>query len=391
MNSTELKENLLKNYFNWDAQISVNENSENELTKLEIAQIKRSFQFLRDELGEKFPQECLQNSHPIKHYFLNRAPWTRSWFNWLADAIRESKVSVNWGNLIKKLRSSRHGDFQESISIYEVLLKLKKAGFHIAIEEELVNDSGKRKKPDLTIINQHTSENIFIEVTRLTKNPTMQRHESIMQQVYFGGMDKGLRLQFSGKFFKVLSDEHLNEIENEVEAKLLSCVSHKGFFEINHEGVIELAFAPENDIEILNEWCKIRNYELSTFTLPDFNVLGRVRTKIINKKDQLSSETPNLLVISNEDFWLSKDNYEGVINELLETIYKCPQLLAVVILGGEFGNLEKQISSVGFNFFVQKTDRHAHSSKTLLLFNKFCKAKITPHSLMRIFDAFEKH
>ncbi len=55
------------------------------------------------------------------------------------------------------------------------------------------------------------------------------------------------------------------------------------------------------------------------------------------------------------------------------------------------GNSEKLVSSTGFNFYVERMERHAYSTKTLMIFNRFCKTKITPHTLMRIFDAFEKH
>lgn len=88
---------------------------------------------------------------------------------------------------------------------------------------------------------------------------------------------------------------------------------------------------------------------------------------------------------------MNESNFNFIVEGLLETIHKSQEVLAVVILSGELGNSPKQVITAGFNFYVEKTERHAYSTKTILLFNRFCKTKISPHALMRIFDAFEKY
>lgn len=377
----------LEEYFNWDVQIA--HAKSDELSSFESAQVISSFSYLRDLLGETFPQTCFENDNTINRYFINKAPWTRIWFNWLANAIRtinpqSSQVILN------KLTSHRDEDFAEACSLLEVGLKVAKAGFVLQYENTVVNDKGKSKKPDITITNQETKEEVLIEVTRLTKNPATIKYQLLFEKVYFGGLDHQVRMDFGGSLFKDLSDEHLEELNREIDAKLRTCLSTKTFQEVNHQGIIELAFAPAGN-DIFAEWSKLKGYDTNSFSFPETNILGRIKSKIIHKKDQLSSNHPCLLVIKNEDFSLNAKNYEYVKDGLLETIHRCPEILAVVLITSEMSNVEKTVSNLGFAFYVERTERHLFTTKTVMLFNRFCKTKITPHTLMRLFEAFEKH
>ncbi|HZX75468.1 MAG TPA: hypothetical protein VFE57_13670 [Cyclobacteriaceae bacterium] len=386
--TSENRKLLLDDYFNWDSQLA--KAKSDELTSLEIAQVKESFAFLRKQLGEDFPQQCLDNNSPINHYFGNRAPWTRIWFNWLAEAILELSFSADTASLVKKLKSPDGADFHEAKSILEVGLKLVKAGFAIQIEGNIINDKGQQKKPDLIITNPETKELGLVEITRLTKNPTSIKYESILQNVYFNGLEHGSNLQFAGRLFKEVSNEHLQEITAEIDSKLTRYLKSKTFQVVRREGVIEFAFARSDD-PVMKEWAESNKYNLNTFSFPETDVLSRVRTKIIHKKDQLSSEHPSILVIRNEESWITAGNYESIQEGLLETMHRYPQLLALVLIGVEMGSVSKTISGKGLNFYVERTERYLHTSKTIMLFNRFCKTKITPHTMMRILDAFEKH
>lgn len=382
------REVLLKDYFNWESQIA--KIGSDELSPLEIARITESFHFLRARLGESYPQRCFESNHAIIQYFVNRAPWTRAWFHWLAEAIREVESITNIDGLLKKFMSPKDDDFYEACSILEVALKLKRAGFSLEIDANQKNDNGSVKMPDLTLLNKDTGENAIVEVTRLTPNPTSRKYQSIIEKVYFAGLVKKFPLNFAGQLFKEVSDEHLHEISQEIEAKLVECFKNKSFQEVSREGVIELGFAPENNT-VLKAWVESKKYQLNSFKTPENNMLARVRAKIIHKKDQLSSVVPGVLVIRNEDFRITATNFESIQDDLQETIHKCPQLLAVVLISGEMDNFESLSKTIGYNFYLERKERHLHSTRTLMLFNRFCKTKVTPHTLMRIFDAFAKH
>lgn len=379
---------LLDDYFNWDAQIAKIESDE--LTAVERKRIASSFDYLRTVFGEDFPKECFENGNPINHYLANRAPWTRVWLSWLAEAIREISFSTSIESIIRKLKSHKHDAFYEAITLLEVGCKVVKAGLTIELDRDLLNDKGQQKKPDLTILDSGTNELCIIEVTRLTKNPNHVKYEFLMQRVHFEGLKYRMPVQFAGRLLKDLSNEHLQEIETEISHKLKRCIDSRTFQEIDREGVMEFAIAPEGN-QVFTEWASAKKLEINSFSFPEVDVLGRVRTKIIHKKDQLAAAYPSILVIRNEDYWISSGNYESIQEGLLETIHRCPQLLALILIGGEMSSIEKKVSTKGFNFYVERTERHLHTSKTIMLFNRFCKTKISPHTLMRIFDAFEKH
>lgn len=379
---------LLEQYFNWDAQITkvVSE----ELNSLQIAKAKQAFSSLRQLLGEEFPRLCLENDNPINDYFINRAPWTRVWFSWLSDALIEISTQTNIDNIIRKLTSHRKEDFLEVRSVLEIGLKLVRAGFRLELESTIVNDHGNSKKPDITITNHETNERSFIEITRLTRSTNSLKNEQLFQTIVFTYASTGQPVEFSGRLFKDLSEQHYEEISKELEIKLKLSIGNNSFQSLSRDGVIDVGFAPAGN-EIMKEWAVSKKYDLNTFALPESDTLGRIRGKIGLKKYQLSSSYPSILVIRNEDFLLNESNFNFIVEGLLETIHKSQEVLAVVILSGELGNSPKQVITAGFNFYVEKTERHAYSTKTILLFNRFCKTKISPHALMRIFDAFEKY
>ncbi len=99
------------------------------------------------------------------------------------------------------------------------------------------------------------------------------------------------------------------------------CYELNSFELVFHQGIIEFAFAPEGD-SVMKEWIESKKYDLNSFAFPETDTLSRVRSKIIHKKDQLSSETPNILVIRNEDFWMTASNYISIQDGLQETIHK---------------------------------------------------------------------
>jgi hypothetical protein len=379
---------LLDDYFNWDAQIAKIESDE--LTAVQKKRIANSFEYLRTVLGEEFPKECFENGNPINHYFANRAPWTRVWLSWLAEAMREMSFSTSIGSIIIKLKSHKHEDYYEAITLLEVGCKVVKAGLTIELERKLLNDKGESKKPDLTVVDPGTSEQCIIEVTRLTKNTNHVRYESLMQRVHFEGINSRVQIQFAGRLLKDLSNEHFQEIESEISLKVKRCIDSNAFQEIDREGVLEFAAAPEGN-PLFAEWALAKQIDTNSFSFPEGDVLARVRGKITHKKDQLSSAYPCILVIRNEEHWISSGNYESIQEGLLESIHKCPQLMALVLIGGEMSSIDKKVSTKGFNFYVERTERHLHTSKTIILFNRYCKTKISPHTWMRIFDAFEKH
>ncbi len=132
-----------------------------------------------------------------------------------------------------------------------------------------------------------------------------------------------------------------------------------------------------------------KKYYINSFQLPPFNSFERIKGKIIREYKQTSAQHANILIISHEDnhhHFISPEEY---ISKIEETIYKCPDLAAAVIIGYEFGGREKIVQSHGMNYFIQKTERHAWSSRAIIIINKFnTKVSLTLHTINKIVDSF---
>jgi len=112
---------------------------------------------------------------------------------------------------------------------------------------------------------------------------------------------------------------------------------------------------------VFTAWARAKELDANALSFSKVDVLGRVRAKIIRKKEQLSSAHPSIFAIRNEDYWISSGNYESIQEGLLETIHKCPQLLALILIGGEMSSIDKKASTKGFNFYVERTERLLHT------------------------------
>jgi hypothetical protein len=142
-------------------------------------------------------------------------------------------------------------------------------------------------------------------------------------------------------------------------------------------------------MEVMSAWAHERNYQLYHIFHMPVDLIARLRTKIIHKSTQRSRDHPNVIIIKNDGFFLTEENYPAVVDALIETVYQHPNLVAVAIIDGQFGTLDHKISASGLNYYIQKKERHAYSSRTLFLLNRFCQVKLTPHTLARIFEAFQ--
>ncbi len=97
------------------------------------------------------------------------------------------------------------------------------------------------------------------------------------------------------------------------------------------------------------------------------------------------------MIIKDDDFTFLTDPANSFYS-LEETLYKCADLFGAVIINYHFGNRDKKVESFGMNTFITRTERHAITSQTGIMLNKFYKkVPVTMHTLTRIIEAFEKY
>jgi len=378
---------LIEHYFDWDHQIKACSEMQ-ELSKLEIQKFIEAIRFLRNFLGDDFPIKCMHQQYIACHYFWNIVPWTREWFTWLAHCFRELKDAVNFPDVLKKFKSNNVDDFKEAISLLESAGKFQQAGFTTSFAIGVTNAKGEGKNPDIELRNPHTSEKLYVEVTRLTEDIKLDEYGLITGRIIHGGLSQRKNLNFSGRLFKTVSDEHWAEVLIEIDQKIALAAITDSFQEIHQAKTIELAIAPINN-PVLLEWSAEKGYDINAFHLPPSDTMERIKSKIIHKSKQTSAGHANILVVRQEDVSHHIILPEEYISEIEETIYKCNDLAAVIIIGYEFGGTDKDVKSHGINYFIQKTERHAWSSRAVIVFNKlYHKVPITLHTLNKLIESF---
>lgn len=386
----EKRYELIREYFDWEHQIG-SCNGITELSNLQILNAIESLKFLKNYLGSDFPLNAARQDHGICEFFWNKAPWTRVWFIWLADCFKKLETADGFDKVKAKFLSSKREDYNESISLLEFGYKFKKANFIVDFEQPVLNSSNREKRPDIRLTNQITKEVIYVEVSRLTGGNPLEGYHSVMHTITDNGFKHGKYLNFSGGLLKQLSKEHWQEIRDEIEEKSRWAAKEDAFTEVYKEGVIDLAIAPYKN-RILEEWCSSKGYPLNAFSAPSTDWLVKAKNKLKHKPTQASADSPNILIIKNEDPNFSDHDAASIIASLEEYIYKWPNLTAAVIVGYSFGNWEKLVRSFGMDYHIRKTERYAWSSDSIIIFNKLNHtSKITLHSLSKIIDAFEKH
>ena len=112
-----------KEFWDWDYWIQDSQSLDG-LTAYEKREVKRALLFLRKELGKNFLKLAFNNQHPICWYIVNRAPWTRKWVMWFAEALKILKNAENYSYLLKRIKDPLK--FNEAISVLEFAYKFSK-------------------------------------------------------------------------------------------------------------------------------------------------------------------------------------------------------------------------------------------------------------------------
>src|SRR5712691_10090486 len=136
-----------EDYQSWE-KLAAHCDSIDQLTDLEKEQAKRSFGFLRGELGEDFLTRAYAEGHPLAANIGNLAPWTRRWVAHFADSLRELRTAANYNQLLASLKSEQRA--AEALLTTKFAAMLSKAGFGVTIDPPIIVQ-GARKVPDLRL------------------------------------------------------------------------------------------------------------------------------------------------------------------------------------------------------------------------------------------------
>lgn len=369
----------------WDYWIS-NVDTIEGLNELEKTQAKMALSSLKHFFGTSVQTLGENGQTYILHNLINQAAWTRKWFIYFDNAIRDSLQQKDSRKLIDKLKT-RDG-FEDALFELDIANRFIKSGFNIEFYPALDN----KKIPDLKIINPDTDEEFFVELTKLT--PSVQARESndtfdrISREIY-KTTSSYVHLLYRGKIHKYLSEPHIKKILTQINDSVKKC-EKTGFQEIVEEGVIELAFANEGKGNLLREWASKRNIEAGLMG-PSYNVdeIFRIGGKLEKEQEQLPTNLLNIVVILDKTlFFLMQNNPEKTIDKLEEYIYKHPHLAICAIIATYYGDFEDRITIKGDHLFLRRASDTLCRDMIWLVNNFITDKTITPNSLSKIRKAF---
>jgi|GEM_PF-1167592 len=376
-------------YWNWERLIEHCDTLE-ELTDFEKEKAKQAFLEIRRQLGDDFFKDAFESRNPICQYILNRAPWTRKWITWFADATMELKDHDNYSSLLNRIKSP--SKFHEGLSVLQTAYRFSKAGFRIHFDPS-VDVEGRPKLPDLKLTDKDTKEELFVEVSALQQSKVHQDAMRTLQGVAELIWRSRPFLWYCGRIHRALSTTHLNRVTAMIQESVKKLVERGGFEEVVVQNVLDLGLATKNSRKLLDKWAANRGFKPNELSGPpcDVNEVSRSRAKIRKKQAQLPRDFPTVLVIRNQGLFFDSRNVERAVSGLEEEVYEYPHLLAVVVAGGYFGTAEKATTAKEQHMFIRNPRPYLYVEQHLVLFNRFCRLKISPCTISKIYDGFRHY
>jgi len=370
---------------NWD-WLAQNCDKISGLSPLEREKAKRAFMFLKKELGVDFLISVLEKRHPIMFGIMNMVAWTRKYFIWFAEAMEELKSQENYSSFIARIKDT--SKYLEAVSVLTEAHRFCQAGFSVEIDP-LTGSS----IPDLKIIDSETNEEIFVEVSMLFESKAKAEASSTFLQILNSLLGTSPFLHWSGRIHKTLSTSHCQEVVEKIRAMLQKVQKRGKIGEVNIRGIIELAVAPDSDKSMLQKWADERQLKIGSFEGPpyDANEVVRVRRKIEREQKQLPVTGSNIVIIQNNDIFDYLNDIRKLISALEEEVYKYEHLLIVVVSGSHIGNGRIFNTMKDQHIYVEKLQFDVIVYKHILLLNRFCKFRISPRLITKVYTAFMEH
>ncbi len=214
-----------------------------------------------------------------------------------------------------------------------------------------------------------------------------------MSRVVHGGFRYGKYLNFSGEILSRISLSEFGLLLEDLEIMIQKAAEDGVIQTIKRKKIINFAIAIHKD-RTLDDWAKNNGYEVNALGMPEVDTFYRAKQKILHKALQASCEHPNILILKMEDILFLVASPEKWIVEIEKFILKCEDIMAVILIHHEFGGFDKVVKSVGMNYYIQREERYALGSKSIIVFNSaYQKHGITINSNFRkyLMDSCEEN
>lgn len=281
----------------------------------------------RRVLGNRFFRKEGE-AHVLQRKWSNIVPWQLTELCEWADVIDQMiKVKEN-GDYLCELLRNREKCKEEGIYFLNIASELLRGGLNV----DFIRGSQEQKLPDIRVTDVSSKESFYIEVTRLEKNAAFKRDEMNFRIIGDACRRAGFFLLTSVQILHPLNDDDLKNAVMLIESTARKA-SELGRLQVTRELYIDIAFAPENEINEFNDWLAAsgRRKGINGVEVQADETRRIAMYRIANKVKQFPPGETGVIYMPVEFLYFMVMDQRRVLVELKEAM-KCHPFLKGIVL-----------------------------------------------------------
>lgn len=312
---------------NWDFHLD-EVKSGSDFSKSDKEKVIEGISNLRKLFGEDWIIKKFEENHPVSHYFLNTAPWTRIYLSDFGLRMNEACKITNFEYILKRLDNPNEYDgARHELDLLTSLMRL-------GIKSEFCYNKSERG-PD--IISTFGDRDVFFEIKSMRDSSDWIESGKVMGKlVYpFLFMDVGV----IGKVHKIVYEPRINYFLEKMRDVAENVKKDGKPREFSEDGVLDFYFFPKEMIEESRKWSVMKG--ISGIEGPNIYPDGGIRRllgSLHEKAKQLPKDDPGIVVLFDSRLSFNLENFEKLVDGLEESVYAYPNMIGLIIFySGPFG------------------------------------------------------
>lgn len=404
-----------EDYVNWDRY-------EEQIDRIDLSTIDRQrvrsgLQYFRAVLGEDFLRDILRTGHPFSSMFTNAAPRERIFLAELSEQMKALETTEKFHCLKERIGSRDPEASAEGLSVLEVAQKFYSAGLTVSFEPKVyvTQRSGEKraKFPDVKIRDEVTSEEVFVEVSRLLVGEAQRKSRRTFQALFniWDGLTWKYRTEISAddpfgksilpniKFHRSMTDQELETLAKTLNELGNLVLSTNNFAALSIANVVDVGIAPPFDHEAVHEWAKGKDLKHPPVEGPPIETdeVERAIRKIFDdddktaKKWQIPDDGPGIVVLdTNKNLILFTHDIRYVISALEQSMLNEPKL-NYIVLALTFTSFEAAgivLKEIGTHTIVRNSRTDGSIECAVMIHNKTCRTPLSKETAERFVRSF---
>lgn len=365
MSNSSLDETIRK-YSSWNFTID-HARIVDELTEEERKVSVKGIQSMRAVLGEDWLSRALRSRHPVIHYLLNQAPWTRVWLGEFGTQLEDLSKSAKFEKLLAKLTSPR--EFAPAHFELTVAHDFWKAGYSVEFYP-------KWKGGEYDFLASKSGVKFAVEASII--NPAA---EVVWASRTFGMLTGPYTfvpgLLVIGRIFKALSMRRISEAKKKIDLAITEVRGSGKPKELAIEGILDFLVLPEGMRQEAESWARSKGFHFG-LEGPEpahgYDEVGRIAKTMKEEYHQLPKDIHGVVALLDDNlgYMPDEDNYLRLVAQIEEDVYNLGRLSLLAIYFNNFA-FEKERMLRGRNYVManHRVDK-LYSVDVLAIKNEYC-------------------